>query len=200
MNDRAEWNGDESELGNSMKQLLGRYSVGPKHMVGPAPSVEQILTAAAAALRAPDRHNLQPFRFVLIPDERRPLLGELFADFARRNGKSDAEIAIERERALLGPALLAFVVHLEENEQVPPQEQWIAAGGALANFLTALHFMGFGAKVLSGRKTADPVICRAFCEEGESLVGWIAAGTATKEPHPRESDNPGSILRRWNPA
>jgi nitroreductase len=83
---------------------------------------------------------------------------------------------------------------------VPPQEQWIAAGGALANFLTALHFMGFGAKMLSGRKTADPVICQAFCEEGETLVCWIATGTATKEPHPRESDNPGSILRRWNPA
>jgi nitroreductase len=112
MNNRADWNGDEPELGDAMNQLLGRYSVGPKHMVGPAPGLEQILVAAAAALRAPDRHNLQPFRFVLIPDERRPQLGELFADFARRNGKSEAEIAIERERAILGPALLAFVVHL----------------------------------------------------------------------------------------
>lgn len=200
MNNRADWNGDEPELGDAMNQLLGRYSVGPKNLVGPAPALEQILTAAAAALRAPDRHNLQPFRFVLIPDELRPRLGELFADFARRNGKTEAEIASERERAMLGPALLAFVVHLEENEQVPPHEQWIAAGGALANFLTALHFLGFGAKMLSGRKTADPVICRAFCEEGETLVGWIATGTATKEPHPRESDNPGSILRRWNPV
>lgn len=199
VNNHAEWNSDELELGDAMLQLLGRYSVGPKHLVGPAPDLEQILTAAAAALRAPDRHNLQPFRFVLIADEQRPRLGELFADFARRNGKADAEIAIERERALLGPALLAFVVHHEKNKQVPPQEQWIAAGGALANFLTALHFLGFGAKVLSGRKTADPEICRAFCEEGETLVGWIVTGTATKEPHPRESDNPGSILRRWNP-
>lgn len=199
MNDRAEWNGGEPDLGDAMKQLLSRYSVGPKYLAGPPPSLEQILTAASAALRAPDRHNLQPFRFVLIADELRPRLGDLFVDFARRNGKTDDEIAVERQRALLGPALLAFIVHLEENEQVPPQEQWIAAGGALANFLTALHMMGFGAKVLSGRKAADPAICRAFCKDGETLVGWIAAGTATKQPHPRESDNPSAILRHWAP-
>lgn len=200
MNAQANETSDDTEPGNGLDQLLTRYSVGPKYLVSPAPTVDQILIAASAALRAPDRHNLQPFRFILIPDERRQKLADLFADCARRNGKSADEIAIERERALLGPALLAFVTHIEAEEQrVVAREQWIAAGGALANFLTALHMMGFGAKVLSGNKAADPVISSAFCEEGETLVGWIAAGTATKAPHPRESDNPSSILRSWNP-
>ena len=200
MNAQANETSDDTEPGNGLDQLLTRYSVGPKYLVSPAPTVDQILIAASAALRAPDRHNLQPFRFILIPDERRQKLADLFADCAHRNGKSADEIAIERERALLGPALLAFVTHIEPEEQrVVAREQWIAAGGALANFLTALHMMGFGAKVLSGNKAADPVISRAFCEEGETLVGWIAAGTATKAPHPRESDNPSSILRSWAP-
>ena len=200
MNAQANETSDDTEPGNGLDQLLTRYSVGPKYLVDPAPTVDQILIAASAALRAPDRHNLQPFRFILIPDAQRQKLAALFADCARRNGKSADEIAIERERALLGPALLAFVTHIEPEEQrVVAREQWIAAGGALANFLTALHMMGFGAKVLSGNKAADPVISRAFCEEGETLVGWIAAGTATKAPHPRESDNPSSILRSWNP-
>ena len=200
MNAQANETSDDTEPGNGLDQLLTRYSVGPKYLVDPAPTVEQILIAASAALRAPDRRNLQPFRFILIPDAQRQKLAALFADCARRNGKSADEIAIERERALLGPALLAFVTHIEAEEQrVVAREQWIAAGGALANFLTALHMMGFGAKVLSGNKAADPVICKAFCEEGETLVGWIAAGTATKAPHPRESDNPSPILRSWNP-
>jgi nitroreductase len=187
-------------INNALSQLLSRYSVGPKHLVAPAPTLDQILLAAGAALRAPDRHNLQPFRFIVIPDQHRPKLADLFADCARRNGKSAKEIVIERERASLGPALLAFVGRIEqEDKRVPAHEQWVAAGGALSNFLTALHMMGFGAKVLSGNKAADPVICRAFCEEGEVLVGWIAAGTATKAPHPRESDNPSSVLRSWNP-
>jgi nitroreductase len=183
-----------------MKQLLTRHSVGPKHLVPPAPTEEQVCLAVAAALRAPDHQKLVPFRFVLIPDEMRPLLGELFADFARRSGKSDEEIVVERNRAMLGPLLVAFVARIEQNHpRVLPHEQWLAAGGALSNFLAALHLMGFGAKMLSGRKAADPVISDAFCGPGETLVGWIAAGTASKTPHPRENDNPDAILRRWQP-
>jgi hypothetical protein len=43
--------------------------------------------------------------------------------------------------------------------------------------LNALHFMGYGAKMLSGFRAADPAIAAAYCAEGEVLVGWISAGT-----------------------
>jgi len=198
MSERAEWKSGEPAGSDALKQLLTRQSVGPKHLVPPAPTEEQVWLAVGAALRAPDHQKLLPFRFVSIPDAMRPLLGELFADFARRSGKPDEEIAIERNRAMLGPLLVAFVVRIEnDHPRVPPHEQWLAAGGALANFLTALHMMGYGAKVLSGRKAADPAICNAFCAPGETLVGWIAAGTASQAPHPRHNDNPDAILRRW---
>lgn len=198
MNERAEWKSSELACGDALKQLLTRHSVGPKHLVPPAPTEEQVWLAVASALRAPDHQKLVPFRFVLIPDAMRPLLGELFADFARRSGKPDEEVVIERNRAVLGPLLVAFVVRIEnDHPRVPPHEQWLAAGGALANFLTALHMMGFGAKMLSGRKAADPAIRNAFCGPGETLVGWIAAGTASRAPHPRHNDNPDAILRRW---
>jgi nitroreductase len=200
MNNSAEWASCEPVCSDTMKQLLTRHSVGPKHLVPPAPTEEQVWLAVGAALRAPDHDKLLPFRFVMIPDDARPLLGELFADFARRCGKPDEEIAVERDRAMRGPLLLAFVARIEnDHPRVPPHEQWLAAGGALSNFLTALHVMGFAAKVLSGRKAADPVICSAFCEPGETLVGWIAAGTASKTPHPRHNDNPDALLRRWQP-
>jgi len=200
MNDRPEWNSSDFVCSDAMEQLLTRHSVGPKHLVAPAPTEEQMWLALCAALRAPDHGKLLPYRFVSIPDEARPLLGELFADFARRCGKTDEEIAVERKRAMLGPLLLAFVARIEkEHPRVPPHEQWLAAGGALANFMTALHLMGFAAKMLSGRKAADSVIQAAFCEPGETLVGWIAAGTASTTPHPRENDNPDAILRRWQP-
>ncbi|MBI4189635.1 MAG: nitroreductase [Betaproteobacteria bacterium] len=200
MNNSAEWASCDPICRDAMKQLLTRHPVGPKHLLPPAPTEEQVCLAVAAALRAPDHQKLVPFRFVLIPDDARPLLGELFADSARRSGKTDDEIAIERDRAMPGPLLLAFVVRIEnDHPRVPPHEQWLAAGGALSNFLTALHVMGFGAKMLSGRKAADPAICNAFCGSGETLVGWIAAGTASQAPHPRENDNPDAILRRWQP-
>lgn len=200
MNNCAESTSCEPICSDAMKQLLTRHSVGPKHLLPPAPTEEQIWLAVLSALRAPDHQKLLPFRFVLIPDDVRPLLGELFADFARRSGKQDEGIAVERDRAMRGPLLLAFVACIEnDHSRVPPHEQWLAAGGALSNFLTALHMMGFGSKMLSGRKAADPVIRDAFCEPGETLVGWIATGTASKTPHARHNDNPDAILRRWQP-
>ncbi len=200
MNNRAEWNSSDFACSDAMERLLTRHSVGPKHLTLPAPTQEQVYLAVAASLRAPDHQKLVPFRFVVISDEPRSLLGELFADFARRGGKSDDEIANERDRAMRGPLLVAFVARIEQDHpRVPPHEQWLAAGGALANFLTALHLMGYGAKVLSGRKVADPVISAAFCEPGETLIGWIAAGTASEAPRPRHNDNPDAILRRWQP-
>ena len=57
----------------------------------------------------------------------------------------------------------------------------------------------YGAKIVSGRKARDAAISRAFCTPGETLVGWIAAGTPSKLVHPRHNDNPDAILRVWNP-
>jgi nitroreductase len=114
----AEQTGSEDVCRDAIKALLSRHSVGPKHLVPPAPTEEQVWLAASAALRAPDHQKLMPFRFVLIPDSDRQLLGELFADFARRSGKSDEEIFVERNRAMLGPLLVAFVMHIENDD--PP--------------------------------------------------------------------------------
>ncbi len=200
MADATEWPEGDQRVSEAVKQLLVRHSVGAKYLVAPAPTEEQVWLAAAAAVRAPDHRKLSPFRFVVIPDDARPVLAELFADYARRQGKAEEEIVIERDRAMRGPLLVAFVARIDSaHPRVPPHEQWLAAGGALSNFLTAFHFMGFAGKMLSGRKAADPAIQSAFCEPGETLVGWIAVGTAAKKPHPLENDNPDAVLRRWCP-
>lgn len=125
MNQRAESASFEPACGDAMELLLTRHSVGPKHLVPPAPTEEQVWLAVGAALRAPDHQKLVPFRFVLIPDDARPLLGELFADFARRSGKSDEEIIVERNRAMLGPLLLAFVTRIENDD---PRTRFCGAG------------------------------------------------------------------------
>jgi hypothetical protein len=54
-------------------------------------------------------------------------------------------------------------------------------GGALANFLNAAHALGFAGKILSGAKARHARIVAAFCAPGETLVGWVARGTATRQ-------------------
>jgi len=189
-----------SHIGSEMSLILTRHSVGPKHLRSPGPTDDELWLAALSALRAPDHEKLIPFRFVVIPEASRSVLAVLFADFARNEGKSDEDVLVERDRAMRAPTLLAFVVRIDpEHAKVPRHEQWLAAGGALSNFMTALHMMGFGAKMLSGRKAQDPVITASFCQPGETLVGWIAAGTCSQPPHPRHNDNPDTVLNRWQP-
>lgn len=191
---------DLGDIGSEMSLILTRHSVGPKHLRAPGPTDDQLWLAALSALRAPDHEKLIPFRFVVIPENSRSVLADLFADFARKEGKSDGEVQIERDRAMRAPTLLAFVVRVDpDHSKVPPHEQWLAAGGALSNFLTALHMMGFGAKMVSGRKAQDQAISASFCEAGETLVGWVAAGTCSQPPRPRHNDNPDAVLDRWQP-
>ena len=184
----------------ALAALLSRHSLGPRWMVAPGPSAQQLALAVQAALRAPNHGRLQPWRVLTIGETQRPALAALFERFARDGGKSEEEVAIERERAWNGPVLLAWVARIDDSvAKVPPHEQWICVGGALANFMNAVHAMGFGAKILSGRKCQHPALVQAFCEAGEQLVGFIAVGTATRELEPREKDEVGPRLSDWTP-
>ena len=181
--------------------LLARYSVGPKHLRAPGPTRAQLLAATSTALRAPDHEHLVPFRFAVVADAQRADLARLFEAAALRAGHTAEEARDDGRRAWNGPVLVAFVARIDPaHPKVPAHEQWLCAGGALANFLNALHLMGFGAKVLSGRKAADPQVGAAFCVPGEALVGWIVAGTPSAAAHARVEDDPAQVLGDWRRA
>jgi len=181
--------------------LASRHSVGPKHLVEPAPSDDEIARAVTVALRAPDHSGLQPFRFVQVGSDQRDKLAALFAEGARLRGQSPGEIERARERAHNGPALVALVVRLREGmADVPLREQWASAGAGLMNFLNALHLMGYGAKTLSGASVDDAPVRNAFCREGEALLCWIVCGTPSERPKPRYAADISAALERWKGA
>lgn len=162
----------------ALQALLKRYSLGGKDLAEPGPSPDECQLIAAAALRAPDHGELMPFRLVVVREEARHRLADLFEDYARRSGKSDESVAIERSRALQVPVTLAVIARIDlSHPVVPAHEQWACVGGAITNVLNALHLLGYAGKMLSGGKVRDQQIVNAFCQPGETLVGWIAAGT-----------------------
>ena len=181
-----------------LASLLSRHSIGPRWMVAPGPSEEQLAQAVQAAMRAPNHGRLRPWRMVTISAAQRPALADLFEQFARDSDKSMEEVAIERERAFNGPVLLAWIGRITDDvAKVPRHEQWICVGGALSNFMNAVHFMGYGAKILSGRKCQHPALVQAFCAAGEQLVGFVCIGTPTRALEPREKDDTQGLLSPW---
>ena len=180
----------------ALQLLLTRYSVSAKYLGAPGPTDEEIWTIAMAALRAPDHNKLLPFRFEILRDGALARLADLFEDYGRRRGKTGETLVAERTRAMQAPVVIAVVARIDpDNSDVPPHEQWACVGGAISNALTALHFMGYAGKMLSGARAADPAIIAAFCDAGETLVGWIAAGTPTAPPKARGEVDPRCVLR-----
>ncbi|MDN3919909.1 nitroreductase family protein [Roseateles violae] len=183
----------------ALQALLGRYSVGPKHLVEPGPDEAQLRLMVEAALRGPDHGELLPWRFKAVSGEARLRMAALFAAAARRAGKDEAGAAIDAERALRPPLTVAVVARIDlGHPQVPAHEQWACVGGAIANFLNAAHLLGFGGKMLSGAKVRDPEIAAAFCAPGETLLGWIALGTPARRPAgPSRKGGVEQALQRW---
>ena len=184
----------------ALHPLLGRQSVGPKHLVEPGPDAAQLQAMAEVALRAPDHGALVPFRFVAVAGAARDGLARLFEQVARDGGKDAAGIALEAERARRAPVTLAVIARIDAGHpQVPAHEQWACVGGALANLLNAAHALGFGGKMLSGAKVRHSALQQAFCRGGEQLVGWVALGTPDASPKrgpekPRAAD----VLSFWS--
>lgn len=181
-----------------LRLLLTRYSVSAKHLGPPGPSDEQLWLMALAALRAPDHNKRIPFRFVVARDAGLEKLADLFEDYGRRRGKHGDALALERERATQAPVVIAVIARIDDQDpEVPAFEQWACVGGAISNALTALHLMGYAGKMVSGHRAADPAIVAAHCRSGETLVGWIAAGTPRGQITPRGEIDPAGILSKF---
>ena len=183
----------------TLETLISRHSLGGKHLVEPGPDDGQIALMAEAALHAPDHAELVPFRFKLVRGSAREKLAQLFAQAARDGGKGDEGAALDAERARRAPLTVALLARIDLGHPiVPAHEQWVAVGGALANFVNAAHALGFAGKMLSGAKVRHPALQAAFCDAGETLVGWIALGTAARPTTTRASKaDVAAVCRDW---
>jgi nitroreductase len=186
-----------------LSTLLGRHSVGAKHLADPAPSDAELQQMTDAALRAPDHGGVVPFRFVLVRGGARARLADLFEAASVDAGKPAAHAALDRERALAAPVTMVVVARIDAGHPVAPaHEQWIAIGGALTNFLNAAHALGYAGKMLSGAKARSPRVVAGFCEPGETLVGWVVLGTPARGPGAPKFDKPSAaaLLSDWPAA
>lgn len=182
----------------SLQLLLGRHSLGVKHLDEPAPSAAQLALMVQAALRAPDHGGLVPFRFSVVAGPSRLALADLFERVARDDGKPAESLALERERALRAPMSVAVIARIDHGHPLAPaHEQWVAVGGAISNFLTAAHGLGYAGKILSGHKVRAPAIISAFCAPGETLVGWVSLGTPRRPPAQRQPKSASKTLLSW---
>ncbi len=171
-----------------------RQHVSPKRLEAPGPNERQLGLIFEAAAAAPDHGLLVPWRFVLIPTDRRATLGQMFADaLLERDATASAEqVGDARAKALRGAVLLLCVADLAAREpDTPAHERLVSLGCAIQNMMLTAQAMGFGAGLSSGQGMASQALRRGFgLREGEIAVCFVSFGTVTSARPRRERPAP----------
>lgn len=178
--------------------LARRTSIKPKYLTTPAPSMQTLEHIAQAAMRVPDHNRLVPYRYVVIDEAAREVLGQRFEEAARRRGADDEKAARARSKAKKGPMLIAFVARTPEDPEVSREEMLLTAGASLGQFMQALALEGFGGIVLSGSVLEDEMLQKSFCSDpSEKVLAWITVGTPAQDAPRGEAESREPPLSVW---
>ncbi|MEZ5706387.1 MAG: nitroreductase family protein [Burkholderiaceae bacterium] len=176
--------------------IHARRTVLPKRLVGPGPEPAELAAIFGAAAAAPDHGQLLPWRFVLVPLERRDALADVFEQaLVERDAAAEPEQRAQaREKAYRAPVVALLVVHGGRGDPaIDWNERLISAGCAVQNVLLMATSLGFGSSLTSGKAMMSSVLRRRFgLHEHEQAVCFVSVGSVASSrpdrPRPTLSD------------
>lgn len=178
--------------------LLTRSSM--PRLQEPAPNPQQLDTMLRAALRAPDHGQIRPWRFLIISDQARQRLGEVYAQALLLQCPQASKEQIKRMHAmpLRAPMLIVVIACLQEHPKVSHDEQLIAAGCAAHGLLLAAQAMGLGAFWRSGDMAGNPHVASELgLASNEQIIGYVYTGTPAVPSKPSAGLEPADFAKVW---
>jgi nitroreductase len=171
--------------------LAARRNYTLRRLLAPGPDDAALACIVEAGAHAPDHGLLRPWRFILVPPQRRADLGQVFADalLARDSACDEDALATARDKATRAPCLLVAVLRDDPaGAAIPRAEKLVSLGCAIQNMLVAAQAMGFASGLASGA-AMDFAGMRQLLRLGEheQAICFIGLGTASnvKPPRPR---------------
>jgi nitroreductase len=179
--------------------LRTRRSGKPRDLIAPGPNDDELRAILEVALRTPDHGKLAPWRFVIVPPDRRGALAALL-EAAYRAEKPDAgrlEIESLHQFAHQAPTLVVALSSPVAGSKIPLWEQELSAGAAIMNLSHAAHALGYAAGWLTGWPAFNADVRDAFGKEGERIAGFIFIGTPGKPQEERPRPDYDAIVSVW---
>lgn len=179
--------------------LRSRRSGKPRDLAAPAPNPEQLREMVSIAARTPDHGKLAPWRFVIVPDDRRDALATLITDAYRAEKPEAGRLEIEAmvQFAHQAPALIVVLSAPRKESHIPLWEQELSAGAACMNLLHAAHALGFAGGWLTTWPAFNETVRNAFGGPDEKIAGFVFIGTPSKELEERPRPALDDILSVW---
>lgn len=182
--------GDVASSGMTVAEaILARSST--KKFGERSPTRRDIEALLLAAVRAPDHGLIAPWRFIVLSQEARAILGDAMkAALLERMPEADAE-AQERERskAFRSPVLIVVAAKLSAHPKVPEVEQLVAVGAAVQNLWLRARELGFGLAWKTGTHAYHPGVKAALGLAAEDhVIGFLHVGEVVSAAVIREAE------------
>ncbi|HEX2050470.1 MAG TPA: nitroreductase [Actinomycetota bacterium] len=164
---------------------------------GPAPDRAQIERLLDAAVRAPNHHLTQPWRFVVLTGDALRELGDVWAAGARREGKDPESVRAKPRRA---PVVICVIARPKGHlRRVSDVEEHHAVGAALQNILLSAHAAGLAAMLRTGPAAHIPEVRRHLGVGDDELVaGFVYVGHPPRgDERPMTTRIPARRLTEW---
>jgi nitroreductase len=163
---------------DALELLLGRESA--MKLASPGPDRQALDVMFQSALRAPDHGRLRPWRFVVVPEDKRERFGEVMADCLRRqHPEASAEmLQRERDKAMRAPVIVVVAAAVNRGHKTPEVEQLVSAAAAAENIMLAANAQGYGAMWKTGAPAYDATVKQALgLDPNNDIVGFLYVGT-----------------------
>ena len=163
-----------------------------------SPSHAEIEELLELAVRAPNHHRTEPWRFHVLEGEAKHRLAHAMIDEAVEAGTDEARAEEDAAKKVArAPMIVVFTVIPSTDEKVVEQEEIVSVAMAMQNFLLGAYAKGLGAMLRTGTTAYHASIARHLdLEPNESVVGFVYIGypAGDREPTPRTS---ASERTRW---
>jgi nitroreductase len=189
-----------NDISSTLSLLRSRRSGKPRDMSPSGPTDEQFRDILEIAQRVPDHGKLAPWRFVIVPEDRRTRLADVIeaAYRADKPAAPDFEIDGVRAYALQGARLVIILSTPVQPHKIPLWEQELSAGAVCQNFLIATHAHGFVGSWLSGWPAYSASVRQALGgSETDKIAGFMFIGSPTRDMEERPRPNFSDVVRTF---
>jgi nitroreductase len=181
-----------------LAQMCARSHIAPKRLVAPGPTAEELDLIFTAAAQAPDHGNIQPWRFILVPQEKRAALGQVFMKALKERdaNASETELNISYEKAFRAPCLILAVVNQGPTKpEIPNHERQIALGCAIQNMLLMAQALSIGSGITSGQAMNSRFVREVFrLTPNEEAMCYLTFGQVIAYKSKRKRSNVSEIV------
>lgn len=162
---------------DAVELLLTRQS--DTRLSFPGPNPAQLDIIQKAALKVPDHGGLSPWQFIVVEEEGRDRLGDIFYQSAVDEQQSEKVINRAKELPHRAPMIIIAIAKYQEHPKVPRIEQVQSAGCAVLTMQQAAFAQGLAGVWRTGYFAQSNAVKTALgLSENDEIVGYLYLGTA----------------------